>query len=253
MTLTYVIEHMEEDETTPKSLPPWVELEYAHMIMLAGINGRVEFTHLSHNSSSSLNAQLALINEPAASYRVHTQSVMELLEQNNVPISRVCLLDPKAQIALSPEDGKIFDHFLFGVRSVSVGISGLLINLTSGRKGILGEYIEASYSSHYSGHCIPGDDPPRDRTSELRQLGFPSRHLGPMQMTTDTALGVTKQVVDDKVQLNAIPYVDSPTIIFNAKESVEMPFRYIVNGKEPILPPGMRELLHEDLNKSFDF
>jgi ribosome biogenesis SPOUT family RNA methylase Rps3 len=226
---------MEEDETTPKSLPPWVELEYAHMIMLAGINGRVEFTHLSHNSSSSLNAQLALINEPAASYRVHTQSVMELLEQNNVPITRVCLLDPKAQIALSPEDGKIFDHFLFGVRSVSVGISGLLINLPSGRKGIL------------------GDDPPRDRTSELRQLGFPSRHLGPMQMTTDTALGVTKQVVDDKVQLIAIPYVDSPTITFNAKESVEMPFRYIVNGKEPILPPGMRELLHEDLNKSFDF
>lgn len=215
MTLTYMIEHMEEDETTPKSLPPWVELEYAHMIMLAGINGRVEFTHLSHNSSSSLNAQLALINEPAASYRVHTQSVMELLEQNNVPITRVCLLDPKAQIALSPEDGKIFDHFLFG--------------------GIL------------------GDDPPRDRTSELRQLGFPSRHLGPMQMTTDTALGVTKQVVDDKVQLIAIPYVDSPTITFNAKESVEMPFRYIVNGKEPILPPGMRELLHEDLNKSFDF
>jgi ribosome biogenesis SPOUT family RNA methylase Rps3 len=206
---------MEEDETTPKSLPPWVELEYAHMIMLAGINGRVEFTHLSHNSSSSLNAQLALINEPAASYRVHTQSVMELLEQNNVPITRVCLLDPKAQIALSPEDGKIFDHFLFG--------------------GIL------------------GDDPPRDRTSELRQLGFPSRHLGPMQMTTDTALGVTKRVVDDKVQLNAIPYVDSPTITFNAKESVEMPFRYIVNGKEPILPSGMRELLHEDLNKSFDF
>lgn len=215
MTLTYVIEHMEEDETTPKSLPPWVELEYAHMIMLAGINGRVEFTHLSHNSSSSLNAQLALINEPAASYRVHTQSVMELLEQDNVPITRVCLLDPKAQIALSPEDGKIFDHFLFG--------------------GIL------------------GDDPPRDRTSELRQLGFPSRHLGPMQMTTDTALGVTKRVVDDKVQLNAIPYVDSPTITFNAKESVEMPFRYIVNGKEPILPSGMRELLHEDLNKSFDF
>lgn len=215
MTFTYVIEHMEEDETTPKSLPPWVELEYAHMIMLAGINGRVEFTHLSHNSSSLLDARLAPINESPASYQVHTQSVMELLEQNNIPITRVCLLDPKAQTVLAPEDGEIFDHFLFG--------------------GIL------------------GDDPPRDRTSELRQLGFPSRHLGPMQMTTDTALGVTKRVVDDKVQLNAIPYVDFPTITFNAKESVEMPFRYIVNGKEPVLPPGMRELLHEDLNKSFDF
>ncbi|KAG2076202.1 DUF431-domain-containing protein [Suillus decipiens] len=215
MPFTYVIEHMEEDETTPESLPPWVELEYAHMITLAGINGRVEFTHLSHNSSSSLDARLALINEPAASYKVHTQSVIELLKQNNIPITRVCLLDPKAQTALAPEDSKIFDHFLFG--------------------------------------GTPGDDPPRDRTSELRQLGFPSRHLGSVQMTTDTALGVTKRVVDDKVQLNSIPYVDFPTITFNAKESVEMPFRYIVNGREPILPPGMRELLHEDLNKSFDF
>lgn len=44
---------------------------------------------------------------------------MELLEQNNIPITRVCLLDPKAQTVLAPEDGKIFDHFLFGVRSLS--------------------------------------------------------------------------------------------------------------------------------------
>ena len=46
-----------------------------------------------------------------------------------------------------------------------------------------------------------GDDPPRDRTSQLRQLGFPTRHLGPVQMTTDTALGVTKRVVDDKSEI----------------------------------------------------
>jgi Predicted SAM-dependent RNA methyltransferase len=45
--------------------------------------------------------------------------------------------------------------------------------------------------------CL-GDDPPRDRTAQLRALGFPSRHLGPVQMTTDTALGVTKMVVQDK-------------------------------------------------------
>lgn len=38
---------------------------------------------------------------------------------------------------------------------------------------------------------------PTDRTAELRKLGFPTRHLGPMQMTTDTALGVTKIVVQD--------------------------------------------------------
>lgn len=46
-----------------------------------------------------------------------------------------------------------------------------------------------------------GDDPPRDRTAELRALGFPTRHLGPVQMTTDTALGVTKRVVVDRGSL----------------------------------------------------
>ena len=89
-----------------------------------------------------------------------------------------------------------------------------------------------------------------------------------------------------------MPYVDHPTIRFNAKESVEMPFRtsihqvdfrtspkasvvgYIADEKgQPILPQGMKELLkvgglyvlslecsseplpayQEDLNKGFDF
>ena len=40
-------------------------------------------------------------------------------------------------------------------------------------------------------------------------LGFPTRHLGPVQMTTDTALGVTKLVVHDRISLNEIPYVVS--------------------------------------------
>jgi hypothetical protein len=64
-----------------------------------------------------------------------------------------------------------------------------------------------------SSNCIPclitfkGDDPPRDRTSALRVHGFPSRHLGSVQMTTDTALGVTKFVVADKIPLADVPYI----------------------------------------------
>ena len=46
-----------------------------------------------------------------------------------------------------------------------------------------------------------GDDPPRDRTGILRRDGYPSRHLGPVQMTTDTALGVTKLCVQDGSKL----------------------------------------------------
>ncbi|THG96627.1 hypothetical protein EW026_g5244 [Hermanssonia centrifuga] len=72
-------------------------------------------------------------------------------------------------------------------------------------------------------------------------------------MTTDTALGVSKLVVQDKVPLSEIKYINHPTIVFNSKESVEMPFRYIADGDQPRLPPGMREHLHQDLNQSFEF
>lgn len=37
-----------------------------------------------------------------------------------------------------------------------------------------------------------------DRTSELRKKGFQGRRLGPKQMTTDTAVRVTRIVVQDK-------------------------------------------------------
>lgn len=74
--------------------------------------------------------------------------------------SRVCLLDPAATEELSPEDADKFDWFLFG--------------------GIL------------------GDHPPRDRTGELRKYGYVSRSLGKKQMTTDTAVRVTKIVCTEK-------------------------------------------------------
>lgn len=217
MLFSYVIEHMEEDEDTSKAIPMWVELEYVHMRTLAGPRAHVHFTHLSQTSCRTLTALFERVGDAKLAQAVaHQTSVLELMKMNGVPLEKVCLLDPKAEKELSPEDGNgEFSWFLFG--------------------GIL------------------GDDPPRDRTSELRVLGFPTRHLGPVQMTTDTALGVTKMVVQDKVPLSKIPFIDFPTIVFNAKESVEMPFRYIAKNGEPIMPPGMREHLHEDLNESFDF
>jgi ribosome biogenesis SPOUT family RNA methylase Rps3 len=37
-----------------------------------------------------------------------------------------------------------------------------------------------------------------DRTSELRKKGYQGRRLGPVQMTTDTAVRVTRIVVQDR-------------------------------------------------------
>ncbi|CAE6387494.1 unnamed protein product [Rhizoctonia solani] len=212
---TFVIEHMEEDDEESKSVPPWVYLEYRQMISIAGPTSSVLFTHLSSASRAALNSALASVQD-SSKFEVHSLGISDVMKQHGVDLNQVCLLDPKAEKELAPSDGESFSWFLFG--------------------------------------RISGDDPPRDRTSELRRLGFPNRHLGSIQMTTDTALGVTKRVVVDKVPLQDIPYVDHPTIRFNAKESVEMPFRYITDSNgEPILPEGMKALLKEDLNKGFDF
>ncbi|EPE34493.1 hypothetical protein GLAREA_10187 [Glarea lozoyensis ATCC 20868] len=128
--------------------------------------------------------------------------------------SRVCLLDPSASKELSPEDSDAFEIFLFG--------------------GIL------------------GDDPPRDRTSELRKKGYENRRLGPKQMTTDTAVRVTRMIIQDKLPLDKIPYVDDPELRVNKNESTEMPFRYVVGANgEPIMPEGMVELIKKDTEKGF--
>ncbi|KAH9876269.1 hypothetical protein J1614_004148 [Plenodomus biglobosus] len=128
---------------------------------------------------------------------------------------KVCLLDPAASKDLSPEDGDEFDIFLFG--------------------GIL------------------GDDPPRDRTSELRKKGYHGRRLGPVQMTTDTAVRVTRIVVQDRVPVDKIPYIDNPDLKINKNESTQMPFRY-VQGEDgqPIMPKGMVDLIIKDSEKSLD-
>ncbi|KAF2100828.1 DUF431-domain-containing protein [Rhizodiscina lignyota] len=126
----------------------------------------------------------------------------------------VCLLDPSATKELGPEDGKQFTVFLFG--------------------GIL------------------GDDPPRDRTSELRKKGFQGRRLGPVQMTTDTAVRVTRIVVQNGTPLDKIPYVDYPELKIDEHESTQMPFRYVATEKgEPVMPKGMRELIKLDSEKGF--
>ncbi|EAS31701.3 protein-arginine N-methyltransferase SFM1 [Coccidioides immitis RS] len=128
---------------------------------------------------------------------------------------RVCLLDPAATSELSPADGDAFDIFLYG--------------------GIL------------------GDDPPRDRTSELRKKGYAGRRLGPKQMTTDTAVRVTRMVVEDKAPLDQIEWVDYPELRLDKHETTEMPFRYVkAREGEPVMPEGMIELIKKDADKGLE-
>lgn len=136
--LIYNVEHMEEDEETTKSIPRWVELEYMviasrysnvnndtnicfyylqHMRSFAGPRATVHFTHLSPASCSTLSSLFSQDPEPSrADAFAHQKSVIQLMEEKGIPLEKVCLLDPKAEKELAPEDGDgRFEWFLFGV------------------------------------------------------------------------------------------------------------------------------------------
>ncbi|PWN54330.1 hypothetical protein IE53DRAFT_383109 [Violaceomyces palustris] len=267
----YVIEHMEEDDPdAPSVFPKWALLEYRHMLDLVGPGSTVHFTSLSKASLESLRSLLTTSPSSSnaaarADFELHTSSITTLATERGIPLSKICLLDPKAKKALSVKD------------------SGIHRKPSQPREE---EEEEEETFDYYLFGGILGDDPPRDRTASLRQLGFPGRNLGSIQMTTDTALGVTKKVVEDGLWLNVpelieqaqqddvldlelekslakgkLEWVQYPELKFGKGESVEMPFRYMVDpnlssspsSPSPLMPPGMRELIKDDLNRSFEF
>jgi Predicted SAM-dependent RNA methyltransferase len=113
------------------------------MRTLAGPDASVAFTNLSSATSASLSAAFTNTNtnppagtapdsaSPAAAAQVecYEQGVLSLMQSRNILHERVCLLDPKASLALSPSDGDTgkFTWFLFGVRaSLSLPLSSPL-------------------------------------------------------------------------------------------------------------------------------
>lgn len=224
----YVIEHMEE------GLEEWCRLEYCHVCSFLP-SDQILFLRFPDELNA---ASLAPTGNPPP------RSSPECLERAGaaslIPSwDRVCLMDMQAEEALQPEDFHKFDAVVFG--------------------GILGNVFEQDDGSY-------GSD---DRTSELRKLGFANRrHLGPMQMTTDTAVLVSRMVLEEERSLADIPWLDSPDIGNSTAESTGVGtaskedreesgpgecvcmegFRYVarrgVDGDwEPTLPEGMRELL----------
>jgi hypothetical protein len=103
------------------------------MRMLAGPTASIAFTNLSSATSASLSTAFSNTNisdsdsdsasSPAqAQAKCYKQGVLALMKSRDIdiPLERVCLLDPKASLALTPSDGDAgkFTWFLFGVRPV---------------------------------------------------------------------------------------------------------------------------------------
>lgn len=255
------MEDLDADPNSPATFPKWALLEYRHMLTLVGQGSTVHFTGLISNASrdalyKALSASSSSSSQPIADFQVHVEGILEMAKKEKVELQQICLLDPKSSIAISVHD------------------AGYHSNTTETIKPIDGPF------SYFLFGGILGDDPPRDRTGALRALGFPTRHLGPVQMTTDTALGVTKRVVEDGIAINlpledgevaervekegpggSMAWITHPELKFGAGESVTMPFRYMVADNnapttpqtKPLMPPGMRDHIREDLDRAFEF
>ncbi len=101
------------------------------MRKLAGPGSQVHFTNLSKSSSEALTSKFACKTstsdgEGQAEAFSHTTGVPKLIDERlGGSLEKVCLLDPKAEKELSPEDGDgRFEWFLFGVRFSFIFIRG---------------------------------------------------------------------------------------------------------------------------------
>lgn len=100
-----------EPDTSTHEFPPWVSLEYTQMLRLA-VPSTVIFSSLSPASVSSLSPLLVSRGADKQRFRAETKPVLELMKEQGVDLSKVCLLDPKAEKVLSPEDAGEFEWFL---------------------------------------------------------------------------------------------------------------------------------------------
>lgn len=180
-----------------------------------------------------------LLEKPLFTYLNKDTGVLELSQfyslgknqptQNlQLPLDRICLLDMRGESILRSEETKIFDAYLFG--------------------GIL------------------GDHPPRDRTFTLREQFKHRRRLHTTQMSTDTALLVTQMIVEEKWELEKIPFTENPELANpeDPDNTVSMEgFVYVtnkyeletgklrnVNVEEPIMSDTIKNTL---LFMDFDF
>jgi len=127
----------------------------------------------------------------------------------SLKLNKACLLDPKSDKLLSPSDSKVFDYFIFG--------------------GILGDFPEQGRTEKYL----------------TSKLNVETRNLGDMQMSTDTAVLVSKLILDG-INFDDIKFIDKPSIVIKKgeyKEEINLPYRYILKNNKPLINKDLIDYL----------
>jgi ribosome biogenesis SPOUT family RNA methylase Rps3 len=141
------------------------------------------------------------------------ESAKESFLDLQLPMERICLLDSESQQPLMPEDIIHFDYVLVG--------------------GILGNVDEFDM----------------DRTAILRQCGLPGRHLGHLQMTTDTAVKVAHLILHEQISFDRLRFVDRPELTGPTGQKFISDFRYL---QLPDGAPDIDPRIVAEMERDFD-
>lgn len=143
--------------------------------------------------------------------QVYDKSVSQL-KLNNLKSKNICVLSQYSEKTLKTLDKNKFEYLIF---------SGIL-----------------------------GDNPAKKRTVEFTKklekdaIKFETRNLGKKQMPTDTAVYVAKKILDGK-KLEDMKFVDELEIEINENESVNLNFRFVVDGNKPVINERLVEYLRK--------
>ena len=188
-------------EHMEEELFEWSALEYSNFVHHVGAD-KALITHLDVSALPPREAKLLeQVPHPIPAHVFVKESVRELPAVTGNP-ARVCLLDEKGEAVLAPADASEFDYVVFG--------------------GIL------------------GDDPPKDDSKVLRDLGFVCRNLEEEQMTMDTAAIVAKKILEDQTPMEQLRFTSRPDFKIGKNEYVNIPFRYLAaEDGTPLVAPGI--------------
>lgn len=182
--MKFIVEHLE------KKLYQWCLIEYKEISKIAGKKNLI-FTNTNSKKLKNLG-------------EVKKESVKKLKLKN------ACLLDPKAEKTLAPEEAAKFDYFIFG--------------------GILGDFPERERTKKYL-------------TKKLKNVK--ARNLTEKQMSTDTAVLVTKLIING-TPVGRINFIDSPSVKIKKgkfQEEIILPYRYVLKNNRPLMPKGIIKYL----------
>lgn len=185
----FVIEHLESE------IGKWLLFEYEHASEIVGKN-RLMFTNVKKEEWQQLLSRFGMVEEKSAAQIFRPEKVI--------------VLDPKAELPLTPED-------FAGKEAVIVG-------------GIL------------------GDHPPKGRTRKLLTTRFPkaaARNIGKSQFSIDGAVYVARLVSEGK-PLEAIPVQRGLSLKLNQYGEVYLPYAYPLRDGKPVISKKLVAYLLSD-------